>query len=69
MGSSGSERVRSSEAPMDEKCEAVRVWMLGGFRVSVGSRSVSQSARRLRKAAASALRSEPSSRMRRRMQK
>src|SRR5215212_1973715 len=32
--------------------EAVRVWLLGGFRVSVGSRSVPQDAWRLRKAAA-----------------
>jgi hypothetical protein len=29
--------VRSSKAPMGEKRKAVRVWMLGGFRVSVDS--------------------------------
>jgi DNA-binding SARP family transcriptional activator len=34
------------------RSEAVRVWMLGGFQVSVGSRSVPQGAWRLRKAAA-----------------
>ena len=34
------------------RSEAVRVWLLGGFRVSVGSRSVPQGAWRLRKAAA-----------------
>ncbi len=32
--------------------EAVRVWLLGGFRISVGSRSLPQDAWRLRKAAA-----------------
>ena len=36
---------------MDEKRKAVRVWMLGSFRVSVGSRTVPQDAWRLRKAA------------------
>jgi predicted ATPase/DNA-binding SARP family transcriptional activator/DNA-binding CsgD family transcriptional regulator len=34
------------------RTEAVRVWLLGGFRVGVGSRPVSQDAWRLRKAAA-----------------
>ena len=34
------------------RSEAVRVWLLGGFRVSVGSRTISQDAWRLRKAAA-----------------
>ncbi len=38
--------------PMSEKREAVRVWLLGGFRVSVGSRPVTQDAWHLRKAAA-----------------
>ena len=51
MGSSGSDRVRSLEAPTGEKRKAVRVWLLGGFRVNVGSRTVSQDAWRLRKAA------------------
>jgi len=32
--------------------EAVRIWLLGGFRVSVGSRFIEESAWRLRKAAA-----------------
>jgi predicted ATPase/DNA-binding SARP family transcriptional activator/DNA-binding CsgD family transcriptional regulator len=36
---------------MGEKREAVRVWMLGGFRVSVGSRTITQDAWHLRKAA------------------
>ena len=34
------------------RSEAVRVWMLGGFWVSVGSRTITQDAWRLRKAAA-----------------
>src|SRR5215204_705186 len=51
MGTSGSKRVRSSETPIGEKREAVRVWMLGGFRVSVGSTTIPQDAWRLRKAA------------------
>src|SRR4051794_37851919 len=52
MGPSGSKRVSSPETPMGGKREAVRVWMLGGFRVSVGSRTIPQDAWRLRKAAA-----------------
>jgi DNA-binding SARP family transcriptional activator len=36
----------------DEKPEAVRVWLLDGFRVTVGSRIIEKSAWRLRKAAA-----------------
>src|SRR5829696_3072033 len=52
MGSSGSERVGSSEVPIGESRKAVRVWLLGGFRVSVGSRTITQDAWRLRKAAA-----------------
>src|SRR5688500_17267765 len=47
-----SERVARSEAPTGEKPEAVRVWLLGGFRVSVGSRTINEDAWRLRKAAA-----------------
>jgi predicted ATPase/DNA-binding SARP family transcriptional activator/DNA-binding CsgD family transcriptional regulator len=34
------------------RSEAVRIWLLGGFRVSVGSRTIPQGAWRLRKAAA-----------------
>src|SRR5215204_2676391 len=34
------------------RSEAVRIWLLGGFRVSVGSRTITQDAWRLRKAAA-----------------
>src|SRR5215211_4190311 len=33
------------------RSEAVRVWLLGGFRVGVGSRTITQDAWRLRKAA------------------
>src|SRR5215203_6661378 len=52
MGSSSSKRVRSPEALSREKRKAVRIWLLGGFRVSVGSRIISQDGWRLRKAAA-----------------
>lgn len=52
MGTSGSKRVRSPEAPSGEKRKDVRVWLLGGFRLSVGSRTITQDAWRLRKAAA-----------------
>jgi predicted ATPase/DNA-binding SARP family transcriptional activator/DNA-binding CsgD family transcriptional regulator len=51
MDSSGRERVRRSEAARGQKRETVRVWLLGGFRVSVGSTTIPQSAWRLRKAA------------------
>src|SRR3712207_201110 len=34
------------------RVEPVRIWMLGGFRVSVGSRTIEEDAWRLRKAAA-----------------
>src|SRR5919107_1871303 len=51
MGSSDSKRARSPVAPTGEKRKAVRVWLLGGFRVSVGSRTIPQDAWRLRKAA------------------
>src|SRR3712207_760906 len=43
MDSSGSNLARRSEA--------IRVWLLGGFRVSVGSRTIAQNAWHLRKAA------------------
>src|SRR5215218_3142742 len=52
MGPSGPQRVRSPEATAGEKRKAVRVWLLGGFRVSVGSRTIAQDVWRLRKAAA-----------------
>jgi hypothetical protein len=47
-----SEGVRRSEASTGKRPEAVRVWLLGGFRVSVGSRTIADDAWRLRKAAA-----------------
>lgn len=40
-----------SEAPTVERPEAVRVWLLGGFRVSVGPRTIEKEVWRLRKAA------------------
>ncbi len=46
-----SERVARSEASTGKKPEAVRVWLLGGFRVSLGSRAIEERAWRLRKAA------------------
>ena len=52
MGSSDSKRARSPEAPTGEKRKVVRVWLLGGFRVSVESRGIVQHAWRLKKAAA-----------------
>jgi DNA-binding SARP family transcriptional activator len=52
MGSSDSKRARSPETPTAEKRKVLRVWLLGGFRVSVGSRAIAQHAWRLRKAAA-----------------
>src|SRR5215210_2419704 len=52
MGSSGSERVSRPEVPMGETRKALRVWLLGGFRVGVGSRTITPDAWRLRKAAA-----------------
>src|SRR5215213_10666170 len=39
------------ESPTGERPEAVRVWLLGGFRVSVDSRMIRDSMWRLRKAA------------------
>jgi predicted ATPase/DNA-binding SARP family transcriptional activator/DNA-binding CsgD family transcriptional regulator/Tfp pilus assembly protein PilF len=52
MGSSGFERVSRSEVPKSETRKAVRVWLLGGFRVGVGSRIIAPDAWRLRKVAA-----------------
>src|SRR5215212_8515454 len=40
------------EGPHGDRSEAARVWLLGGFRVSVGSRTIPQDTWRLRKAAA-----------------
>ena len=37
---------------MGEKAEAVRIWLLGGFRFSLGSRPIEEGAWCLRKAAA-----------------
>lgn len=51
MGRSKFERVTRPEAQR-ERPETVRVWLLGGFRVSVGSRTIEESQWRLRKAAA-----------------
>ena len=38
------------EGPRGDRSDAVRVWLLGGFRVSVGPRTIAQDAWRLRKA-------------------
>jgi len=46
------EGVRRSHPPTSERPEAVRIWLLSGFRVSVGSRTIQDDAWRLRKAAA-----------------
>src|SRR5918995_7124266 len=51
MGPSGSEGVKRPEAH-HERPEPMRVWLLGSFRVSVGSRTVEGDAWHLRKAAA-----------------
>ena len=52
MGTPGRGLASSSEAQMGEEHEAVRIRLLGGFQVSVGSRTIAQDAWRLRKAAA-----------------
>jgi predicted ATPase/DNA-binding SARP family transcriptional activator/DNA-binding CsgD family transcriptional regulator len=44
--------VTRSEKLGEKVAEAVRVWLLGGFRVAVGSRTIEEDAWRLRKAAA-----------------
>ena len=44
--------VARSEAPRGKNSETLRIWLLGGFRVGVGSRTIPQDAWRLRKAAA-----------------
>jgi DNA-binding response OmpR family regulator len=52
MGSpAGFEGSRQSHALRDERPEAMRIWLLGSFRVSVGSRYVESDAWRLKKAA------------------
>jgi hypothetical protein len=38
----GYEGVARSGAPTGKRREAVRVWLLGGFRVSVGSRTLEE---------------------------
>jgi predicted ATPase/DNA-binding SARP family transcriptional activator/DNA-binding CsgD family transcriptional regulator len=48
----GSKRVTQSGVPTGMKPEAVRIWLLGGFRVSVGTRTIEGDEWRLRKAAA-----------------
>ncbi|HEX7170563.1 MAG TPA: hypothetical protein VF206_06990, partial [Rubrobacter sp.] len=42
---------RKSSAVVPEESEAVRIWLLGGFRLSVGGRTIEEDAWRLRKAA------------------
>ena len=42
----------SPETPIGKRSNAMRVWMLGGFRVSVGTRTIVDEKWRLRKAAA-----------------
>src|ERR671921_84727 len=45
---------RAEEGPPDDRLwrpETMRLWLLGGFRVSVGTRTVEEGAWRLRKAA------------------
>jgi DNA-binding SARP family transcriptional activator len=51
MGPSGFEGVKRPEAH-HERPEPMRVWLLGSFRVSVGSRTIGGDAWRLKKAAA-----------------
>jgi hypothetical protein len=48
----GFEGVARSATPTGKRAEAVRVWLLGSFRVSVGRRIIEEDAWRLRKAAA-----------------
>ena len=51
MDPSRFEGVTRSEVPRERPAEAVRIWLLGGFRVSVGTRTIQQNEWRLRKAA------------------
>jgi hypothetical protein len=48
----GFEGMTGSEAPTGKRPETARVWLLGNFRVSVGSRTLEDSQWRLRKAPA-----------------
>jgi predicted ATPase/DNA-binding SARP family transcriptional activator/DNA-binding CsgD family transcriptional regulator len=48
----GSEGAAKSATPTAERPEAVRIWLLGTFRISVGSRTIDSNQWRLRKAAA-----------------
>jgi DNA-binding SARP family transcriptional activator len=52
MSSTSPEGQTLGEERPGRETEAVRVWVLGGFRVSVGSRTIADDAWRLRKAAA-----------------
>src|SRR5687767_7007673 len=54
MSSRTANKNQLSDTPRtsSEELQAVRVWLLGGFRVSVGSRNFEAGAWRLRKAAA-----------------
>ena len=52
MGSLDPKQVRGPAAPGGAKGDAVRVWLLGGFRVTVGSRPIAEDEWRLKKAAA-----------------
>ena len=52
MDPPGPRRTRSSGTPAGEKRDAVRVWLLGGFSVHVGSSTIARDAWRLRKATA-----------------
>ena len=49
--SASSKRLARSERALGREPKAVRVWLLGTFRVSVGSRTIEQDQWRLRKAA------------------
>jgi DNA-binding SARP family transcriptional activator len=49
--SASSKRLARSERALGREPRAVRVWLLGTFRVSVGSRTIEQDQWRLRKAA------------------
>ena len=52
MDPPGLQHVTRSMTPTGQRPEAVRVWLLGGFRVSVGSRTIEESAWGRKKAAA-----------------
>jgi DNA-binding SARP family transcriptional activator len=45
------ERIARSGTQTDERLEPVRIWLLGGFRVSVGPQTIEHNEWRLRKAA------------------